>query len=221
MASSMPSVPSTLSRVKPSPVHLEGGHWEVCLLGGGDLLRLQSGLLRQLGEGGLPAQAGGQALPGGADGPRPLLQSPAHLHRPVVPEEAADLPGNLGHGVGGELAAEGGVKAPHRLQKSQAPELVQILRVGSPAVVAADDAPDQSGVLLDQPGTGVVVPPAGLLQQGGGIRYAHTGAPIRRETLRRRVTTVPLPGVERTFTASIKLSIMVKPMPLRSSVPVV
>ena len=109
----------------------------------------------------------------------------------------------------------------HRLQKSQAPELVQILRVGSPAVVAADDAPDQSGVLLDQPGTGVVVPPAGLLQQGGCIRYAHTGAPIRRETLRRRVTTVPLPGVERTFTASIKLSIMVKPMPLRSSVPVV
>ena len=62
---------------------------------------------------------------------------------------------------------------------------------------------------------------AGLLQQGGCIRYAHTGAPIRRETLRRRVTTVPLPGVERTFTASIKLSIMVKPMPLRSSVPVV
>jgi len=35
------------------------------------------------------------------------------------------------------------------------------------------------------------------------------------------VTVVPLPGVERTFTASMKLSMMVKPMPERSSLPVV
>ena len=38
---------------------------------------------------------------------------------------------------------------------------------------------------------------------------------------RRMVTVVPLPTVERTFTVSIKLSMMVKPMPERSSFPVV
>ena len=66
-----------------------------------------------------------------------------------------------------------------------------------------------------------VVSPAGLLQQIGGIRHAHTPAPSRREMRRRRVTAVPLPGTERTFTLSIKLSMMVKPMPLRSALPVV
>ena len=35
------------------------------------------------------------------------------------------------------------------------------------------------------------------------------------------VTVVPFPGVERTFRLSMKLSIMVKPIPERSSLPVV
>ena len=35
------------------------------------------------------------------------------------------------------------------------------------------------------------------------------------------VTVVPFPGAERTFRESMKLSIMVKPMPERSSLPVV
>ena len=37
----------------------------------------------------------------------------------------------------------------------------------------------------------------------------------------RMVTWVPFPGVERTFTTSMKLSMMVKPIPERSSLPVV
>ena len=200
---------------------LEGGHRQAGLLRGGDLLRLQAGLGGQLGQGGLPAQGGGQPLPGRAYRSRPLLQAPAHLHRPVVPEEAADLPGDLGHGVGGELAAEGGVKAPHRLEKAQAAQLVQVLRLRPPAVIAAHHAPDEPRVLLHQPGAGLVVPPAGLLQQAGDVRHAHTTVPARRESFRRRVTTVPFPGLERTFTASMKLSMMVKPMPLRWASPVV
>ena len=38
---------------------------------------------------------------------------------------------------------------------------------------------------------------------------------------RRRVTVVPFPGADFTLRASIKLSMMVKPMPERSSFPVV
>ena len=38
---------------------------------------------------------------------------------------------------------------------------------------------------------------------------------------RRMVTVVPFPGVERTRSVSIKLSMMVNPMPERSSFPVV
>ena len=44
---------------------------------------------------------------------------------------------------------------------------------------------------------------------------------MRGEIRFRMVTWVPFPGVERTFTTSMKLSMMVKPIPERSSLPVV
>ena len=155
------------------------------------------------------------------DGPRPLLQSPAHLHRPVVPEGSGGSPRQ-------SWARRRWRTGSRRRGQSPAPPSE------IPGTRAGTDPPGRfpgrssggrcSRSVRRSPrsaGHRRRCPPAGLLQQGGCIRYAHTGAPIRRETLRRRVTTVPLPGVERTFTASIKLSIMVKPMPLRSSVPVV
>ena len=43
----------------------------------------------------------------------------------------------------------------------------------------------------------------------------------KKRSTRSMVTVVPLPGAERIFRLSVKLSMMVKPMPERSSFPVV
>lgn len=51
-------------------------------------------------------------------------------------------------------------------------------------------------------------------------RTVHRRA-VRSAILRFIVTTVPLPFFERTVSASMKLSMIVKPIPLRSSPPVV
>src|SRR5699024_4174274 len=102
----------------------------------------------------------------------------------------------------------------------QAAQLIEILRLGAPAVVALHHRPDEAAVCLQGPGRRLPVPPAGQLQevQGVGGHYLPAG---RGRILRRMVTRVPLPSAERTVSLSIKLSMMVKPMPLRSSPPVV
>src|SRR5699024_10291268 len=170
-------------------------------------------------EGRFPAQLAPQPLPGGVDPQALLPDAPANLHRPAVPEIAADLPGDLGYGVGGELGAVGQVEAPHGLEKPQASQLVEVIRLHAAAIVAAHDRPDQAAVLPQNLLCGRLVPIPGQGQQVqgvGGHRPAGLGS-----TRRRMVTRVPLPGAERTVTLSMKDSIMVKPMPLRSSPPVV
>ena len=89
---------------------------------------------------------------------RDSLHPPAHLHRPVIPQEPPDLPGDLGYSIGGELGAEGGVVPPHRLQKSQAAQLIQVVRLHAAAVVAAHNGPDQPVVLLQHLLTGPLIP---------------------------------------------------------------
>ena len=55
-----------------------------------------------------------------------------------------------------------------------------------------------------------------------GTQFSTYAVPkIAGEIRRFIVTTVPFPGLERTLSASMKLSMIVKPMPLRSSPPVV
>lgn len=83
------------------------------------------------------------------------------------------------------------------------------LRVGSPAVVAADDVTRSVDVLLDQPGTGVVVPRR-TSSSGAGVSATLTQAPPSGRPCAARVTTVPAGGGTHLH-GVIKLSIMVKP----------
>ena len=89
-------------------------------------------------------------IPGGSDGRGLLLQSPRHLHRAVVAQKAADLPGNFRHRVGGKLGSVRRIKALHRFQESQTTELVQVVRLRAPTEKAPGDRPDQPGVFRDQ-----------------------------------------------------------------------
>ena len=81
-----------------------------------------------------------------------------NFYRAVVPEKATNLPGDFGHGVGGEAGAVVKVESLHRLQKPQAPQLVQVLRVHAPAVIPPHHAPDQAVVLNHRLLAGIPVP---------------------------------------------------------------
>ena len=147
-----------------------------------------------------------------------LLDSAAHLDRPVIAQEAAYLAGYLRHSVGGKARAVALVEAVYRFQEADAAELVQIVRVDAAPEEPARDAPDKSGILLDQPLRRL---PVALLCKA----YRVVDIPAHRWLIRGHiyfcmVTVVPLPGVERTRSLSMKLPIIVKPMPLLSSPPV-
>ena len=148
--------------------------------------------------------------------PAPGCSRPT-LMAAVIPEKPPDLPGDLGNGIGGKAGAVGKIKPPDRFQKPKASQLVQIVRLHSPAVIPADHAPDQAVVFQHRLLTGVPVPLLSRPQQlHGAIHRLIRGAIFFFIT-----TVVPRPATDRTFKLSIKLSMMVKPMPLRSSPPVV
>src|SRR5699024_5250392 len=115
------------------------------------------------------------------------------------------------------FVAERRVEPAHRLDKAHARELVQIVRLRTPSVVPPRDRPDQPAVLLDQLRFRAAVARGRPLEQGAHI----TRHPSRSLSTLSMVTIVPLPGVERTRSLSVKLSMMVNPMPLRVSSPVV
>ena len=183
----------------------------------GDLLRCPSGLGRQFGEGRLPPQLLPQPLPQGIQSQCLLPDAPSHLDGAVIPEKPPDLPGDLGDGIGGKAGAVGKIKPPDRFQKPKTSQLVQVVRLHSPAVIPADHTPDQAVVFQHCLLTCVPVPLLSRPQQlHGAIHRLIRGAIFFFIT-----TVVPRPATDRTFKLSIKLSMMVKPMPLRSSPPVV
>ena len=81
---------------------------------------------------------------------------------------------------------------------------------------AARNAPDEPVVLLHELCAGQVVPRLRRPDQGILLRLHQR----RFRICRFMVTVVPFPGFERTDSLSMKLSMIVKPMPLRSSPPV-
>ncbi|CAN4044410.1 Phage integrase family protein, partial [Dysosmobacter welbionis] len=162
----------------------------------GDLLRRQAGGLGELAEHRLPAQLLPQPLPNGVKCLSLLPHGAPHFYRAVVPEKATNLPGDFGHGVGGEAGAVVKVESLHRLQKPQAPQLVQVLRVHAPAVIPPHHAPDQAVVLNHRLLAGIPVPLLGRPQQLQ--RGAHFVPCIRGASRLRITTVVPRPGVERT-----------------------
>ena len=85
--------------------------------------------------------------------------------------------------------------------------------------IAAHDAPNKPLVFLHELPAGGLIP--GLRGPEQGFGDTPPLAPTRRAKRLRMVTVVPFPGLERTLTVSIKLSMMVKPIPARSSLPVV
>ena len=96
---------------------MKGDHRVQSGLSTGDFLWSQASAPRKLPQGGLPPQFGTQRRPGVSHQCALLLEGAADLHRAVIPEKAADLPGNLGYGVSGKLGAEVRVIALHRLEK--------------------------------------------------------------------------------------------------------
>ena len=104
--------------------------------------------------------------------------------------------------------------------KAEAAKLKQVVRVCTSAEKAPRYAPDKAGVAVYKSFAGFFVSAFGLYKQLFRYIFRHF-LPALTEILRRMVTVVPRPGFERTRRLSIKLSIMVKPIPLRSSPPVV
>ena len=121
--------------------------------------------------------------------------------------------------MGGKAGAVAEVEPLHRLQKTQASQLVEILRIHSSAAIPLHYAPDETVIGDHSLLAGLPVSLLGRPQQFQP--RAHFAAGRRRESFFFITTVVPRPGTERTVTASMKLSIMVKPMPLRSAPPVV
>ena len=115
-------------------------------LGKGDLLRADPGLRRKLRKLGLPADALLQQDARLTDLRRLFLDAAADLHNAVVPQEAADLAGDLRHGIGGKLGAVSDIKALNRLEKAHAAELKEIVRLHAAAKEAPRNAPDEAGI---------------------------------------------------------------------------
>ena len=102
----------------------------------GDLLGGQGKRLRKLRERRLPPQLSREVLAGKANGGGALLEAPADLDGAVVTEKAPDLARDLRHGIGGKLRAVAQVEPGHGLEKAEAAELIQVVRV--------DAAPEKS-----------------------------------------------------------------------------
>ena len=185
--------------------------------GGGDLFGLKPGLGRELGERRLAAERLLQARARRADALRALLDAAADLDRAVIAQKAPDLPRDLRHGVCRKAGAILLIKALHSLQKADAAELVQVVRLDAAAEKPPRHAPDQAGVFRDHLLCRRGVPRLGAPEQVARLLRDHA----RRRMRRHIVTVVPRPGTDLTRSVSMKLSMIVKPMPLRSSPPVV
>ena len=121
------------------------------------------------------------------------------------------------HSIRRKARSELFVKALHGLEKADAAELIQIIRLNAAAEKAPRHAPDEAGVFLDHLLRRLYVTRLRAPQQ----RTRLFGDHARRRMRRHIVTVVPRPGTDLTRSVSMKLSMMVKPMPLRSSPPVV
>ena len=150
---------------------------------------------------------------------RTLFDPPADLHCSVITQKPAYLACYLRHGIGRKLRSEPGIEARNGFKEAEAAELIQIVRLNAAAEKAPRNAPDKPRIILNEPLGRRLVP---LLRKAQIVEHAlgHR-KPLRWRIVLSIVTVVPLPGVLLTFSLSIKLSIMVKPIPLRSSPPVV
>ena len=186
-------------------------------LGGSDLLGLEPGLGRELGERRLTAERLLQARARRADRLRTLLDAAADLNRAIIAQKAPDLSRNLRDGVCRKAGAVLLVKALHGLQKTDAAELVQVIRLDAAAKKPPRHAPDQASIFRDHPLCRRSVSRLSAPEQIARLLRDHA----RRRMRRHIVTVVPRPGTDLTRSVSMKLSMIVKPMPLRSSPPVV
>ena len=186
-------------------------------LSGSDLLWLEPGIGRELGERRLTAERLLQARARRADRLRTLLDAAADLDRAIIAQKAPDLSRNLRDGVCRKAGAVLLVKALHSLQETDTAELIQIVRLDAAAEKPPRHAPDQAGVFRDHLLCRRGVPRLGAPEQVARLLGDHA----RRRMRRHIVTVVPRPGTDLTRRGSIKLSMIVKPMPLRSSPPVV
>ena len=132
-------------------------------------------------------------------------------------QKAPDLARDLWDGVCRKARAVLLVKALHGLQKADTAELVQVVRLDAAAEKPPRHAPDQAGVFRDHLLCRCGVPSLGAPEQVARLLGDHA----RRRMRRHIVTVVPRPGTDLTRSVSMKLSMIVKPMPLRSSPPVV
>src|SRR5690606_16022131 len=92
-------------------------------------------------------------------------QRPAHPDGVVVPEVAADLSDDHGHGVRREADVLAQVEVVDGLHQADATHLKEVVDVLAPVVEPLDDAEDEPQVPLHQLGTGLLVALPHLLEQ--------------------------------------------------------
>ena len=152
-----------------------------------------------------------------------LSDAAAHLYRAVVPQKTPDLPGDFGHSVGGKLRAVGRVKPLHRLEKANAAQLVQVVRLHPPADSTAARCSRSVRCFPAAPARQASLSPfwAPVQQRPSCSALIRRRRAARGDRFAAWSRWCPSPARSAPSAESIKLSIMVKPMPLRSSPPVV
>ena len=152
-----------------------------------------------------------------------VVNRPGYVHRAVVPQKAPHLAQDHRHRVGGKARAIGGVEAIDGLEQAHAAVLKQIFVICAPVAKAPQHIVHQRQVFLHQLVAGLHIARMGapeFLKRSFVIR---TTQALRAKFSSRTFscfasrTVVPWPTADCTSTLSMKLSITVKPMPLRSS----
>ena len=142
-----------------------------------------------------------------------LPDAAADAQRPVVPEVAPHLPQHHGHGIGGKLHAGRQLEARHRLDKGHAGHLKEVVILRAAPRKAGDHHAHKPLILLKEGREGSLISGLGRLEK----LSAAASFLLHHRSLLLMVTVVPRPGLELTRSVSMKVSIMEKPMPLRSS----
>ena len=145
------------------------------------------------------------------------------MHRAVIAQHAANLPQNQRHGVGGKFHFVFRIKSIDRLDQPHAAPLKQIVVFRAAIAKPPQRVMHQRQIFMHQRVPRIRISRAGAQQKRPRAFVIYRAQARCARSMPRTSscfssrTVVPLPTSDLTSTPSIKLSITVKPMPLRSS----
>ena len=152
---------------------------------------------------------------------RTLFERTAYFYNPVITQKTTYLACDFGNCICGKSIPEARIKSSDGFQKPHTSELEQIIGINPARRKSSDNTPYQCSVLRDQIFTGSLISALRSDDQSCLIAQVFCLPERRMEIRFVIVTVVPFPITERTFKESMKLSMMVNPIPLRSESPVV